>query len=260
MTQTPQLLQVSGVGDPALLQPLGIPVRVNLWTVGKNLHEQLFGSQSTNVVNPIRLSIATWANNEKGSAYSAEALQQIFQIQADNIINNNAPLAEILVSYGYPDLESAAFSRGNVKLKTDDPFMRPQVTVNWFRTAFDLDVQVAAARLARRVLTSPPMSSLSTGETIPGTAVPDNADRGFDNDWKNWLLDNYSAVSHPVGTAAMMRRTLGGVVNAQLKVYDMTNLHVVDASVMPTQISAHLSATLYGIAEKAADLIKASWP
>ncbi|KAF6752038.1 glucose oxidase [Ephemerocybe angulata] len=294
--QTPQLLQLSGVGDPALLQPLGIPVRVNLWTVGKNLQEQpmnglgargngfnpggrgpsdaiafpnlyqLFGSQSTNVVNRIRSSIATWANNEKGSAYSAEALQQIFQIQADNIINNNAPLAEILFSYGYPDTlglqvwNLLPFSRGNVKLKTDDPFMRPQVTVNWFRTDFDLDVQVAAARLARRVLTSPPMSSLSTGETIPGTAVPDNADRGSDNDWKNWILDNYSAVSHPVGTAAMMRRTLGGVVNAQLKVYDTTNLRVVDASVMPTQISAHLSATLYGIAEKAADLIKASWP
>jgi choline dehydrogenase-like flavoprotein len=51
-----------------------------------------------------------------------------------------------------------------------------------------------------------------------------------------------------------------GVVNAQLKVYDTTNLRVVDASAMPTQISAHLMSTLYGIAEKAADLIKASWP
>ena len=57
----------------------------------------------------------------------------------------------------------------------------------------------------------------------------------------------------------MMRRDLGGVVDAQLIVYDTTNLCVVDASVLPLQISAHLSSTLYGIAEKAADIIKAAW-
>ena len=54
-----------------------------------------------------------------------------------------------------------------------------------------------------------------------------------------------------------MRRSLGGVVNARLKVYDTLNLRVVDASVLPLQVSAHLSSTLYGIAEKAADIIKA---
>ncbi len=68
----------------------------------------------------------------------------------------------------------------------------------------------------------------------------------------------FSAVSHPIGTAAMMKRSLGGVVDAHLKVYDTANVRVVDASVMPIQVSAHLSSTLYGIAEKAADLIKAA--
>lgn len=55
-----------------------------------------------------------------------------------------------------------------------------------------------------------------------------------------------------------MRRDLGGVVDAHLIVYDTANVRVVDASIMPTQISAHLSSTVYGIAEKAADLIKAA--
>ena len=56
----------------------------------------------------------------------------------------------------------------------------------------------------------PMHSSLSAGETIPGSAVPDNAQRGTDADWKSWIKQKYVSVAHPVGTAAMMKRSLGG--------------------------------------------------
>ncbi|KAJ6629414.1 glucose oxidase [Mycena sp. CBHHK59/15] len=293
--QTPQLLQLSGIGDSSVLTPLGIKTQVNLPTVGKNLQEQtmnslgansngqwdkggngpsdaiafpnlyqLFGSQASAKVSQIQSSLATWATSQAGNALSADALQQIYQVQANLIINNNAPVVELFYDTGFPDdlgidmWQLLPFSRGSVKIRSTDPFTHPTIKVNYFSVSFDLDVQVAGARLSRRILTSPPLSSLSSGETIPGSSVPDNAQRGTDAAWQTWIKNGFSSVAHPIGTAAMMKRSLGGVVDAQLIVYDTSNVRVVDASIMPLQVSAHLSSTLYGVAEKAADLIKAA--
>jgi choline dehydrogenase len=188
------------------------------------------------------------------------------------------------------------FSRGHVKIKVRsfcnsssvhysdyrqsvDPYVKPQIKVNYFSVDHDLSVQVAGARLVRRLFHTPPFSSLSTGEVVPGeVVVPDEGKGGSDADWEKWVTDKFGAVAHPIGTIAMMKRSLGGasislsicirrsdhavrvgVVNARLKVYDTSNVRVVDASIIPIQFSAHMQATLYGIAEKAADLIKADW-
>ncbi|KAJ6551919.1 hypothetical protein B0H19DRAFT_1264537 [Mycena capillaripes] len=292
--QTPVLLQQSGIGDSALLGPLGITTQIDLKTVGKNLQEQtmnslgangngfdkagdgpsdaiafpniyqLFGSQAATKVAQIQGNLSAWATSQAASALSADALLQIYKVQADLIINQNAPVVELFYDTGFPDdlgidmWQLLPFSRGSVKIKSTDPFTYPTIKVNYFSVPMDLDVQVAGARLSRRILTSPPLSGLSTGETVPGSAVPDNSQRGTDAAWQIWIKNGFASVAHPIGTAAMMRRELGGVVDAQLKVYDTANVRVVDASVLPMQISAHLSSTLYGVAEKAADLIKAA--
>ncbi|CAK5284092.1 unnamed protein product [Mycena citricolor] len=294
--QTPVLLQQSGVGDPAVLGPLGITTQIPLTTVGRNLQEQtmnslganavssfdpngqgpsdaiafpniyqVFGGDASTKVAQIQGNLSNWAASQAGSALSASALQQIFQVQADLIINQNAPIVELFYDTGFPaalgiDMwQLLPFSRGTVKIKSTDPFTYPKINVGYFSVPMDLDIQVAGARLARRILSSPPLSGLSAGEAVPGNAVPDtDSHRGSDADWKAWIKGGFASVAHPIGTAAMMRRSLGGVVDAQLKVYDTANVRVVDASVVPMQLSAHLSSTLYGIAEKAADLIKAA--
>jgi len=294
--QTPTLLQLSGIGDSALLSKFGINTIVDLKTVGRNLQEQTmnslgahgngfdkggngpsdciafpniyqtFGSQASAVVQTIQSSLPSWAASQANSALSADALQQVFQVQADLIINQNAPVVELFYDTGFPDdlgidmWQLLPFSRGNVSITSTNPFTKPKVNVNYFSVDYDLSVQIAGARLSRKILGSPPLNSLSVGETHPGTSVvPDNGDGGSDADWKKWILDpnaGFAAVAHPIGTAAMMKRSLGGVVDAHLRVYDTANVRVVDASILPLQISAHLSATLYGVAEKAADIIK----
>ena len=70
----------------------------------------------------------------------------------------------------------------------------------------------------------------------------------------NWLLDrsNY----HPISTAAMLPKDIGGVVDTSLKVYGTSNVRVVDASIIPFQVCGHLQSTVYAVAERAADIIK----
>ncbi|KAJ7240404.1 hypothetical protein B0H12DRAFT_1134777 [Mycena haematopus] len=292
---SPALLQQSGIGDSALLGPLGIKTQIDLKAVGKNLQEQtinslganavssfdpdgdgpsdaiaypniyqLFGSQASTKVAQIQGNLSAWATAQAGSALSAAALQQIYEVQADLIINNNAPVVELFFDTGFPNAigidmwQLLPFSRGSVKITSTDPFTYPAIQVNYFGVSMDLDIQVAGARLARKIFASPPLSSILTGEATPGSAVPNNAQGGTEAAWQTWIKNGFASVAHPIGTAAMMRRELGGVVDAQLIVYNTTNVRVVDASILPIQVSAHLASTLFGVAEKAADLIKAA--
>ncbi|KAL5534873.1 hypothetical protein ACEPAG_1338 [Sanghuangporus baumii] len=281
---TPQLLQVSGIGDPSVLEPLGIDVKVSLSTVGRNLQEQAMNNlghsaqpsfspdgigpsnciafpslkelfsenggsngsvRADDIADYIMAMYPSWAESQVVNGLDSEALTTIFGIQAGLIVNDDAPVMEMFFDIGF--LEDIGidmwfllpFSRENVTITDASIFTKPEVNVNWFSVDFDLAIQIAGARLSRRVLNNDAFDTISSGETNTG-----NGNNVF------------SAVSHPIGTAAMMRRELGGVVDGKLRVYDTLNLRIADASVLPIHLSAHLQSTIYGVAEKAANIIK----
>ncbi|KAG6885228.1 hypothetical protein C0993_004635 [Termitomyces sp. T159_Od127] len=243
--QTPALLQISGIGDSAALGPLGIQTLIDLKTVGRNLQEQsmsavgatdngfdiggrgpsdaiafpniieLFGAQWNTTAQKIFANIPNYAKSQAEGGLNEEALRTIFGVQADLIVNKYAPVSEIFYDTGYPAMVGMVmwnllpFSRGTVIINSTDPFVYPTIKVNFFAADIDMDIQVATARLSRRIITTPPLSFLTTGEKVPGNAVPDDAERGTDAAWNAWIKDTYVSVFHPVGTAAMMRRSLG---------------------------------------------------
>ncbi|KAG8834795.1 hypothetical protein FRC18_001469 [Serendipita sp. 400] len=293
---TPALLQRSGVGDPNHLHSLGITPVINLPTVGKNLQEQpmsmlganppknsnlgggtgpngaiafpnlyeLLGSQANATATTIQQSLDAWANTMKDNALSKDALKTIYQTQADLIVRGRAPVVEMFYNTGWPNAIGVyvwtllPFSRGTVQITSSRMFDMPRITLNTFRVDTDLTIQTASCKLIRKLFRTQPFSDLVGEEATPGNKVAGQYEPngGSDSDWRGWISKEHVPVSHPVGTCAMMRRDLGGVVDGRLKLYDAQNVRIVDASVLPLQISAHLSSTLYGVAEKVADMIK----
>ena len=94
-----------------------------------------------------------------------------------------------------------------------------------------------------------------TGEVLPGAAVADDTDA----EWDAWLQTQIGTEFHPSSSCAMLPLSLGGVVDAHLRVYGLANVRVADSSVFPVSLACHLMAPTYGVAEQAADIIRATY-
>ena len=278
--RTPLVLERSGVGSSALLKKLGIPLVVDSPGVGENMIDQpntaliyaakdnytgytpyatfatakdLFGDSYDSVKKTTRGNLASWAAANK--ALNASALQHIFEIQHDVIFRDGTTMAEILPAASGANLAAVfwgllPFSRGSVHTGTDD---KPVIDPRYLSVDFDVDATVAAGRLCTSFWNTNPAKSLVKAQVSPNsTVLPAKA---TDEQWRAFLAGATNSNSHSIGTAAMMARELGGVVDDQLRVYGTQGLRVVDASVMPMQFSGHLTATIYAVADRAAQLI-----
>ena len=291
--RSPALLELSGIGNPFILTPLDIPVLVDLPSVGANLQDQpnnalsytsgtnwtgypnfvtyvtasdLFGSDLPTIRDAVSANISTYASrilsdNPSGSTTQA-VTEQILNMQANLIFSENStvPLAELI---WFP-LDTAVtvafwallpFSRGSVHITSSDPLTYPTINPNIFQAEIDLLVEAAAAARLRELFATAPLSSNVLAEVLPNSTTVPAGTPYTDPAWGEWIKESYGSNNHPLGTCAMMSKELGGVVDSVGRVYGTGNVRVVDASVIPTQVSGHLTANVYAVAEKIADAI-----
>ncbi|KAK1973776.1 GMC oxidoreductase [Colletotrichum cereale] len=141
-------------------------------------------------------------------------------------------------------------SRGTIQLNSSDPFDAPIIDPNFLAHPADGAALVQTVLYNRRLMATDAMAITESVETLPGP----------DYDTNDRILNNTKLVLqpflHPGGSCSLLPLEKGGVVNTELRVYGVSNLRVADASVIPLLISAHTQATVYAIAEKAADIIK----
>lgn len=205
----------------------------------------------------------------------------VYQAEAEDIIPGRVGAVEILMANtgsGNGQQNTIAIqvavqrplSQGYVKLISASPFDQPSIDPSYLAHPADLQLYIAAYKWARQLAATPPLSTILTGEITPGAAVSTDAE------WATYLRQSSSTEYHPAGersssdpycsaqlipdagSCSMLPRELGGVVNSKLQVFGTSNVRVVDASIVPIGLSAHLMAPTYGIAEKGAALINAA--
>ena len=284
---TPQLLMLSGIGPRAVLDPLGIPVRVELPGVGKNLQDRY----EVGVVN--RMSFDSW-DILKGATFShGDPAYQEWATRHEGLYTSNgAVLAAILKSVperplpdlfcfallglfgGYfPGYSAAEVTKpnyltwailkahtqnraGEVVLRSADPLDTPLINFHYFdegsdTAGEDLDSVVAGIRFVRKLTTKLKEQGLIAAEEQPGEALQ------RDDELKDFVR-NVAWGHHASCTCAIGPREGGGVLGSDFRVHGTAGLRVVDASVFPWIPGFFIASAVYMVGEKAADVILAS--
>ncbi|KAF9012266.1 alcohol oxidase [Hymenopellis radicata] len=307
--QTPQILELSGIGDPAILAKYGISSVVDLPTVGKNLQEHIYVSTTfelkpsytswdvlrdpvvaaaefqkyetdkTGKLTTVPFAFAFISPDELWDKQEVSDIKKKlgtsdsetpFTHKMSDIQKNwlsSVPFVEIMwIGYFMPSNVKAEpdagknyyslaaclehpLSQGTVHIQSANVTENPVIDPQFFAKDLDMDIILDGIKYCRKVAETKALAEITVGEVAPGDNIQSNTDL------REYAKSNFSPVFHPIGTAAMLPKELGGVVDAHLRVYGTANLRVVDASILPLHFTAHPMATLYAIAEKAAEMI-----
>ena len=272
---SPQLLELSGIGQPDLLSSLGIEVRHGMAGVGESLRDHIAP----------RLG---WTITERGITFNDRArgvglLWQIikYATRRDGFLSlPSAPLLAFvktrvglenpdaqfhLVPYAFsptkrkllaePGMTITVYqlrpeSLGSIHIKSSDPLEAPAIRFNFLSNALDRQTLVDAVRFARRLVEAPAMDKFRGIEFKPGPDVQ------TDDDIIEWIGNTAETAYHPVGTCRMGSDE-NAVVDDQLRVHGLEGLRIADGSIMPTLVSGNTNAACIMIGEKAASMILA---
>ena len=273
---SPQLLELSGIGNPDVLQAAGIEVRHELKGVGENLRDHYSPRMKWAV--PASLGL-TYNDKARGLGMVKQALKYALThkgllglpaspIRAYVRTRPGLDAPDASVSW-IPFLSDPNFrlakqsgitaimgilrteSTGSIHVTSKSPRTPPAVRFNFLTAQLDRDVTLESMRITRRIMTAAPMRNIATEEMTPGVKVQS------DDELLDWVRHNAETTYHPVGTCKMGHDPMA-VVDDQLRVHGMEGLRVADASIMPTLTSGNTNAPSIMIGEKASRMVLAT--
>jgi len=270
---TPQILQLSGIGNAKDLQRLGIPVVNDLPGVGSNLQDHLEVYVQYSCKEPVSMQPmlklwrrpfigASWLFFRKGPGatnhFEAGGFARSNEhVEYPNLMFHFLPLAirydgsAPSAGHGYQVHVGPMYSdaRGTIKIKSTDPLVKPELRFNYLSTEQDRQEWIEAVHVARNILTQNAMAPFNGGETSPGSTV------ATDEEILEWVRRDGETALHPSCTAKMGTDSMSVVDPQTMKVHGVEGLRVVDASVFPYVTNGNIYAPVMMVAEKAADLI-----
>lgn len=271
--QTPQVLELSGVGDPDRLQALGIGVVHAQPRVGENYVDHFATRMNWRVQGTVTLNemsrgwrlagqVLRYYAAHKGILTLGTGLVHGFVKSTPDLPSPDVQYFFVHASYAnaaerildrHPGMTIGVAqlrpqSIGSIHIKNADPFAAPAIRPNFLSAETDRISLVRGMQLARRIVGQPSMKPYVEQEVSPGSAVQ------TDEQWLDFARRNGQTIYHPIGTCRMGSDS-NAVTDPRLRVRGLTGLRVVDASVMPRMVSGNTQAAVMMVAEKAADLI-----
>ena len=275
---SPQLLELSGVGQASRLKGLGIEVVHDLPGVGENLHDHFLARGAWELTKPISMNERSkgwplvkeaikYAVTREGFLSNAVSHLIIFTRSSPEVERPDLELmltpftATKAVNFKSLDKVPGVFmscvplqprSRGHVHITSSDPNVPPAITPNYLHDENDQRVTIAGLKLIRRLLSSSAFNGVRGDELWP------SSDMQNDEELLQYARETGLTIHHVVGSCRMGPASGDplNVVGADLRVHGLDGLRVVDASIMPSIISGHTNFPTIAIAEKAADIIK----